>query len=230
VLRCDWPDSDAVMPPLGKEVALSTDRVALWADRLREIAALGLRFSDSVYDRERYAALQDIAVEMLAAAADQPVARLEPLRDGILSRPTPLVVGDAAIVDHQGRLLLVQRADNGQWAMPGGALEVGETPAQGVVREALEETGVSSEPLALVGVFDSRLCGTTSLYHLYQFVFLCRPLKGGQPRPASHAHEVLAFEWFGEDMLPDDIDPGHVTRIPEVFRMWREGGASFFDR
>ena len=80
-------------------------------------------------------------------------------------------MGDAAVIDDDGRILLVQRADNSKWAMPGGAMEVSETPAEGVVREAFEETGVRCEVVALVGVFDSRLCGTISRHHLYQNVW-----------------------------------------------------------
>jgi ADP-ribose pyrophosphatase YjhB (NUDIX family) len=133
------------------------------------------------------------------------------------------------VIDDEGRILLIKRADNGQWAMPGGALEVGETPAEGVVRETLEETGVSCRAVSLIGVFDSRLCGTTSPHHLYQFIFLCEPLKKGEPGQPSHAFEVLDADWFPEDGLPEAIDPGHVTRIPEAFRVWHGDGRVFFD-
>jgi ADP-ribose pyrophosphatase YjhB (NUDIX family) len=199
---------------------ITTQQIALWADQLRDVAAQGLHWSNSRYDVDRYRAIQTIAMTMLAAATGEPVEALEPLRATVFSHVTPFAVGDAAVIDDAGRILLVQRADNAQWAMPGGALEVGETPAQGVVREALEETGVACQAVALVGVFDSRLCGTLSRHQLYQFVFLCRPLGDGQPGPASHAHEVLGTGWFAEDALPADIDPGHVTRIPVAFRVW----------
>jgi ADP-ribose pyrophosphatase YjhB (NUDIX family) len=138
-------------------------------------------------------------------------------------------VGDAAVIDDRGRILLIRRADNGKWAMPGGALEVGETPAEGVVREALEETGVRCRAVALVGVFDSRLCGTLSRHHLYHFTFLCEPLPDEAVDEPSHAVEVLDVSWFPEDELPEDIDPGHVTRIPEAFRVWRGDARAFFD-
>ena len=137
-------------------------QIASWADRLRDISAMGLYFAKNIHDRSAFRAVQDIAVEMLALATGEPVTQIEPLRAQVFSRPTPLVGGDAAIIDKQGRLLLVRRADNGLWAMPGGVFEVGETPAEGVAREALEETGVYCHIVSLVGVFDSRLCGTTS--------------------------------------------------------------------
>jgi ADP-ribose pyrophosphatase YjhB (NUDIX family) len=209
---------------------ITTQHIALWADQLRDVAAQGLHWSNSRYDVDRYRAIQTIAMTMLAAATGEPVEALEPLRATIFSHVTPFAVGDAAVIDDAGRILLVQRADNAKWAMPGGALEVGETPAQGVVREALEETGVACQAVALAGVFDSRLCGTLSRHHLYQFVFLCRPLADQPPGPASHAHEVLGTGWFAEDALPADIDPGHVTRIPVAFRMWHDRQSpAFFD-
>lgn len=213
------------------QIVTLAQTIALWADRLRDISAGGLLFNQNLHDRENYQKIQTIALDMLALATGESLERLEPLRTPLFSRPTPLAVGDAAIIDQDGRILLVQRADNQMWAMPGGALAVGETPAEGVVREALEETGVHCEPIALVGVYDSRLCGTASRFHLYQFVFLCRPLKGGEVvQPPSHAHEVLDTAWFVEDALPEDLDPGHITRIPDAFRIWRGDDQVFFDR
>jgi 8-oxo-dGTP pyrophosphatase MutT (NUDIX family) len=56
----------------------------------------------------------------------------EPMREG----------ADALIRDPDGRVLLVRRADDRRWAMPGGWVDPGETPAQAAVREAFEETGL----------------------------------------------------------------------------------------
>jgi ADP-ribose pyrophosphatase YjhB (NUDIX family) len=205
-------------------------RIALWADKLRDISALGLRFAQNVYDRENYRQLQDLAVEMLALATGEPLARVEPLRATLFARPTPLATGDAAVIDAAGRILLIRRADNGKWAMPGGALEVGETPAEGAAREAGEETGVRCAPVALVGVHDSRRRGTVAAHHLYQFTFLCRPLDAGRAREvASHAQEVLDTGWFAEGALPDDLDPGHGRPIREAFRVWRGDARADFD-
>jgi ADP-ribose pyrophosphatase YjhB (NUDIX family) len=206
-------------------------QIALWADRLRDLAASGLMFSHNPHDREAYQAVQDIALEMLALATGDPPERLEPLRAPMFSRPSPIVGGDAAIVDGAGRMLLVRRADNGCWAMPGGLLTVGETPAEGVVREALEETGVRCEPLALVGIYDSRLCGTVWPHHLYHLLFLCRSLgEARAPASPSHSFEVLETAWFAEDGLPGDLDPGHVLRIGHAFRAWHGDRRAYFDR
>jgi ADP-ribose pyrophosphatase YjhB (NUDIX family) len=206
------------------------EQLALWADKLRDISAMGLLFTEGFYDRQRYHAVQTIAMEMLALVSGESLDQIEPLRGPIFSSPTPFSGADAAVIDDQGQILLVRRADNGRWAMPGGALEVGETPAEGAVREAFEETGIGCRPVSFVGVFDSRLCGTVSRHHLYQFLFLCQPLSHEPAAPPSHAVEVLEASWFSEDRLPEGIDPGHRSRIPEAYRVWHGDSRSFFDR
>src|SRR5512143_2872565 len=165
-------------------------QLALWADKLRDISAMALRFAKNIHDREAFQGVQQIALEMMALATGQTLDEIEPLRATLFTHPTPFSGADAGIVDEAGRILLIRRADNGLWAMPGGALAVGETPAEGAAREAFEETGVRSEPVALAAVHDSRLCGTVVPVHLYHYLFLCRPLNGGQAEEASHAVEV----------------------------------------
>ena len=61
------------------------------------------------------------------------------------------------VFDPRGNLLLHRRADNGRWALPGGAIETGETAAEAVVREVGEETGYVIEVLRIVGVYSDPL-------------------------------------------------------------------------
>jgi ADP-ribose pyrophosphatase YjhB (NUDIX family) len=202
-------------------------RIAAWADKLRDISAYGLMFAENDYDRARYRAIQDIVLEMFGLATGETLEELEPIRGTVISRPTPFPVGDAAVIDSRGRILLMQRADDHQWAMPGGGLEVGETPAAGVVREAFEETGVRCQAIALVGVFDSRVCGLISRHHMYAYTFLCRPI--GEIISHYTGEETLDTGWFAEDALPEAMHPGHAGRIPEAFRVWRGDQRAYFD-
>lgn len=57
------------------------------------------------------------------------------------------------VVDDEGRILLIERTDSGNYALPGGALELGESIAETAVREAKEETGYDVEVTRLVGVY-----------------------------------------------------------------------------
>ena len=131
------------------------------------------------------------------------------------------------MIDPAGRILLQQRTDDHKWAMPGGGLEVGETPAAGAVREAFEETGVRCQAVALVGVYDSRLWGFISRHHFYAFSFLCRPI--GNIQSHFHNDETLDTDWFAEDALPEALHPGHQERIPQAFRVWRGDPLPYFD-
>jgi 8-oxo-dGTP pyrophosphatase MutT (NUDIX family) len=204
-------------------------QLALWADQLRSLALLGIHYATDVYQRARYQQVQKIAWEMLALATGETLEALDPLGAPALTRPGPYAVGDAAIIDGAGRILLIRRADNHLWAMPGGGFDNGETPAQGAVREALEEAGLYCEPVSLVGVFDSRLCGTKSRHHLYQFVFLCKPVDRPPLAEPSHGHEVIETGWFAEPELPTELDPGHASRIPVAFQVWRGERGAYFD-
>jgi ADP-ribose pyrophosphatase YjhB (NUDIX family) len=193
--------------------------IAQWADKLRHISATGLRFSKDVHDRENYQIIQNITMEMFAFATGKSVEQIEPLRDPIFNRSTPLAVGDAAVINNADRLLLIQRAGSRRWALPGGALAVGETPAEGVVREVREETGIRCMPTDLIGVYDSHSGLGASPQHQYNFVFLCYPLKGKTER-ASHATEILDMGWFSEDSLPTPLEPSNYQRIQDAFHMW----------
>ena len=67
---------------------------------------------------------------------------------------TLLTPATAAVVrDQRGRVLLIRRGDGSGWSLPGGFMEPGETIAECLVREVLEETGLKVEPERLVGVY-----------------------------------------------------------------------------
>ena len=71
-----------------------------------------------------------------------------------LGREGKIRVGcSAAILDEGGRVLLTRRADNGQWCLPSGGMEPGESPSEAVIRETFEETGLHVRVKRLVGVY-----------------------------------------------------------------------------
>lgn len=204
------------------------ERIGVMSHELRALAQEGLRYSrDSIHDERRYRQLLRIAAE-LAALDGLSDADATELR--YLSEPpvlTPYAVADAAVLDSSGRILLIRREDDGLWAMPGGGCHVGETPAGAATRELLEETGIHSSPTALVGIYDSRFCGTRSKAHLYHFVFLCQALDESE---AIAGPETIDVGWFGEEELPE-LSPGHQARVADVFRFVSTARKSaFFDK
>jgi len=205
-----------------------SQQLALWADELRALTGNGLQFVKNPYDEANYHRIRQIAAEMLALADGRSPAEAESLLLHLLGHYTPMVMGDALVINGAGEMLLIQRADSELWAAPGGAFDVGETAAEGAVRECHEETGWRVEPVALVGVYDSRLVGTRVGHHVYHLSFLCRPLVL-DPQPPSHAQEALDVGWFPEDALPP-LDVGHLVWVPNAFSYWRgETNGAYFD-
>ena len=203
-------------------------RVAVIADQLRALANNGLHFTDDPYQIERFHTVLSLAAELLSMVDQRAVDELRPIFRDDLTIRTPLAVVDTAVFDDAGQLLLIQRADDGSWALPGGACDLGEAPATGAVREVWEETGYQVEPTALLGVFDSRLCGQRSSRHLYHFLFAGRVI-GGKPIITD---ETRAVQWYAQDAVPwDALSPGHEARIRFA---WTWHGSPdtppFFDR
>lgn len=107
------------------------------------------------------------------------------------------LVGVGAIIIEQDRVLLVKRGHAplaGEWSIPGGVLEVGETMCQAAAREVMEETGLTVEVGELLGVYDRILrdADERTLYHYVLIDFLCRRI-AGEPHAAGDALEA---RWF----------------------------------
>ncbi|MBI1929322.1 NUDIX domain-containing protein, partial [Candidatus Poribacteria bacterium] len=99
-------------------------------------------------------------------------------------------------------LLLVQRVDNDEWELPGGAAKVGEMPAQSVKREVQEETGLVVTPKKLIAVHDLRLGSTTTVYpHFYMLLFLCEVVSG----TIALSNETKGIGYFPQDKLPSSL-------------------------
>jgi ADP-ribose pyrophosphatase YjhB (NUDIX family) len=124
------------------------------------------------------------------------------LRAKLGQDPLPLPSVTAVVLDSGGRVLLVQRADSGRWALVTGCLEPGEQPAVGALREVEEETGVLAavERLVSVAALPLAACANGDLVHWLDMTFRCRAL-GGDARV--NDDESIAVGWFGLDELPE---------------------------
>jgi len=116
--------------------------------------------------------------------------------------PDRPIVGVGAVIVDNGRALVVRRGTEplkGDWSIPGGVLELGETLRQGVVREALEETGLAVEAGEVLEVVDRIIrdpAGKTQ-YHFVLVDFLCKRVSG-EARAGGDAAEV---RWVGRGEL-----------------------------
>ena len=185
-------------------------------DELRAIAQNGLRFTSGVYDHERYERLLELATQTYAELLQSPDETIRARFLSELGYITPKVGADAAIFNERGEILLMARADGSGWCLPCGWVEPNETPAQAVVRETREETGLEIEVGPLVGVF-TRMPGAKNGPHtMIAIVHLCEVV-GGE---LTLSHEGLELRYWPIDEV-QDWHATHERYARAAFEMWR---------
>jgi 8-oxo-dGTP pyrophosphatase MutT (NUDIX family) len=101
---------------------------------------------------------------------------------------------NVVVVNDAGDVLMIRRSDNGNWAVPGGAIDLGESMVQAAVRETREETGIECEITGLVGIYTDpkHLILYTSNGEVRQefSILLTGVVIGGQPTPSSESSDV----------------------------------------
>jgi len=140
--------------------------------------------------------------------------------------PERPVVGVGGVVISGGRTLLIRRGGpplEGQWSIPGGMLEVGETLLEGVRRELLEETGIEVRVLDLIEVFERINLDRSgkARYHFVVLDYLCEAVRG----EARAGSDVTDVAWAAPEELQKFSLTETATRvIMKAFELSRERG------
>lgn len=143
------------------------------------------------------------------------MARIDHYRGSTAPAANSIVVAvTAVVVDGGGRLLLIRRSDSGLYAIPGGAVELGETLTGAVLREVGEETGVEVEVTGLVGVYSDPEhvieFSDGEVRQEFSVCFRAVPV-GGDLRTSEESTEVL---WVAPEALTElEIHPSIRLRI-----------------
>ncbi|HJY86113.1 MAG TPA: NUDIX hydrolase [Candidatus Acidoferrales bacterium] len=143
--------------------------------------------------------------------------------------PEQPVVGVGGVVICEGRALLVRRGSEplkGQWSIPGGTLELGETIEEGVRRELAEETGLEVRVLELIEVFerifperpDKPAHARGPQYHFVILDYLCERVDG-EPRPGSDVTEIAFVS--EEELTRYNLTPTATRVLRKAFAMAR---------
>lgn len=121
----------------------------------------------------------------------------------------------AFVRDDEGRILLIRRDDNGNWSMPGGAMDPGESLTDCAVRETLEETGIRIAATDLVGIWTDPLhrieyTSDGEVRQEFTVIYAGRYLSG-EPTPSK---ESLSVEWVDAEKVPSlQMDRSQRVRI-----------------
>jgi 8-oxo-dGTP diphosphatase len=178
-------------------------------------------------DHDQEAALTEAALDG-APSEHAPVASPEPTKPEKSPRtyPSRPIVGVGAVIIEDGKVVLIKRRYEplaGQWSLPGGTLDVGETLEAGVAREMLEETGLDVEVGPVIDVFDRIMFDDEQKvrYHFVLVDYLCRP-RGGILAAASDVTDAVYVH-------PDNLAEFKLTAkaeemIRKGFDLWRRIG------
>lgn len=112
-----------------------------------------------------------------------------------------------AVVDGSGHVLVIQRADNGHWELPGGVLELGEKFEDGVIREVREETGITVSVERLSGVYKNLDQAIVAL------VYRCHPIEG----ETASTDESRDTRWVDPAVLNEIMDEAYAIRLLDAF-------------
>jgi 8-oxo-dGTP pyrophosphatase MutT (NUDIX family) len=155
------------------------------------------------------------------------VGRVEYWNDPAAPKPNSLVPACGILaVDDLGRVLLQRRRDTGQWAIPMGKQELGETPSQCAIRETQEETGVLTEITGILGVYSDpgHIVAYTDgeIRQEWELILLGRPVSGS-PAVNDEASDV---RWVAPaDLESLDIHPTQWRQL----RDWLNGSGPHVD-
>lgn len=137
--------------------------------------------------------------------------------------PERPIIGVGGVVIANGRALLIKRGHpplEGEWSIPGGTLELGETLLDGVQRELLEETALQVRVVDLIEVFDRvfRDVSGRTQYHFVILDYLCEAVSG----EARAGSDVTDVAWVAEnDLERYSLTPTATRVIRRAFEMAR---------
>src|SRR5256885_1335958 len=165
-----------------------SEQLRFWAHELGGMAKAGLLHTTNASDMDRYERMLEIAEAMAALTIDADFVPERPYLPDI-GIPTPKTGCNVAAFDDEGRAVLIQRADNRRWALPGGYAEIGSPPSDNALREFKEETGFDAELERLVGVYDNKRFASVSPYQFYICLFRAR-ITGGAAATSAETLDV----------------------------------------
>jgi ADP-ribose pyrophosphatase YjhB (NUDIX family) len=160
-----------------------------------------------------------------AAAAAGAEAEASPSRSSRVYPSRP-IVGVGGVIIKDGQVVLIKRKFEplaGQWSLPGGSLEVGETLEAGVAREMLEETGLVVDVGPVIDVFDRILLDADQKvrFHFVLIDYLCIP-RGGELRADSDVADAVFVD--PDQLAPYKLTPKAAEVIRKAFALWRQEG------
>ncbi len=176
-------------------------------ERLRAIGQIGLTYGENQFDLDRYATLKALCEELFKQLSGVDSDSLLKAIGEEKGYTTPKV-DVRGMVFRDDKILLVKERSDSKWTVPGGWADVGDSPAEAVIREIREESGYEAAVKKLLAVYDrDKQDHPPMAFHVYKIFFLCE-LTGGEAKPSIETESV---GFFSVNELPD-LSVSRVTK------------------
>lgn len=194
---------------------LEKETLITWAQKIQAISQNGLAYSQDKYDRERFADLHALSIQMMAAATNKSIEIINNLFLYNTGYATPKI-DIRVVIFHDKKMLLVQEENDNTWSLPGGWADIGLSPSDVAIKEVKEEAGLDIIVDKVLGIVDMRKHGHhLEALHVYK-IFIQGTVVGGK---LSGGLETSAATFFGQDELPPlSIKRNTKELILEMFK------------
>ena len=190
-----------------------------WAQRLQAIAQNGLAYATNPFETQRCLEIQHIAAEILTEHTGVDESAVLDLLGKEKGYATPKLDVRGAVFRGEEILLVRERVDGG-WTLPGGWVDINESPREAVEKEVREESGYRVKAVRLLAVLDrNKHPHPPYIHHIIKMFIEC-DLVGGEPKNSIETSEV---GFFHQDSIPP-LSVQRVTR-EQIDRMFTLHGS-----
>ena len=169
-----------------------------WTSEIQAIAQSGFTYSNNEFDKERYIRLKEIIAELAAHCSGNKlndIVNIFTLEQGYA---TPKIDVRSFILKENKVLLVKERSDN-LWTLPGGWVDVNESPSEAAIRETKEETGYDVSAIKLLALWDKLKHDHPPQWpHAHKYFFYCEIISG---EPTENV-EISEQDFFDLHNLP----------------------------
>ena len=171
-----------------------------WAIEIKSLAQAGLKYTDNVYDIERYERLREISAEMINEKSNIGLEKVKDLFCNEKGYQTPKIDTRAAIF--KNNKILLTHENNGTWSLPGGWCDVLESVKTNTIKEVKEETGLDVETVKIIAVQDrNKHNKPIYAYGVCKIFVLCNVIGG----KFIENIETTGIEYFALNELPQNL-------------------------
>ncbi len=171
-----------------------------WATQIQAAVQGTLAYSKNEFEIERCRKLEALAHEILTTYSELEFVQVQQFFESDKGYSTPKVDVRGVVFNDEGQILMVREKVDGRWSLPGGWADLGDSPAEAVVREIREEAGYIAQATRLLGVLDrNKSARMPRAFYIYKVFMRCEII---ERLPQVENAETDEVNFFPFDQLP----------------------------